>query len=179
MHPRSSQRPSWALALRLLGSLLILAGLLIPQGSAEAAGAPTHRAAVADRSGDGGGACGETEQEELVDCGASLERALGEPFAIALLRELEVRMSEQSCTELLFDIWSQQICEGQGRECGKMNSGTPPGPSPRLASSSSSARSSWASHDLGPEPVRDLDRGVGPRGPSSRDIEPPVPPPKL
>ena len=177
MHPRSLKRPSWALALRLLGSLLILAGLLIPRGPAEAAPAPVVQPAHPSASFDDGGSCGEDEDEAIVDCGADLEPTIDEPFALRLLREVEVRMNERTCTDLLLDIWSQQICAGQGRECGKMNSGAPPGPGPKLASSSSSAQSSFVSLDLGEPQVRD--HGFAEvRGPTSRDIEPPVPPPR-
>lgn len=181
MHPRSPQRPSWALALRLLGSILILAGLLIPRGSAQAAGLGSGQAvpaAQAAASLDEGGSCGETEDEAIVDCGAGLDRAFDEPFTIKLLRDLDVRMNSRQCTDLLLDIWSQEICAGEGRDCGKMNSSAPPGPGPKLASGSSSAQSGWATLDLG-EPSA---RGLGSaeiRAPISRDIEPPVPPPKL
>jgi hypothetical protein len=162
---------------RVLGALVVLMALALPRTQAEAAPAapsPTPAVHLED-----GGACGEAEQEELVDCGARLERSLGEPVVLSLLRTLEVRMSERACNALLEDIWSQQQCAADGRECGKMNSGAPPGAPPKLASSSSSARSSMAGLGLGGDPARRLGPEAKQRAPKSRDLQPPLPPPKL
>lgn len=186
------QRPVLAIALRVLGAALILASLVFPRAGAQAAQTPTvvntstsaahsrgfSTSAITD---DDGGACGEDPQVESIDCGAKLDELderLDEPFAIALLRTFELQMSEQACTELLADIWSQQSCEAQGRECGKMNSGTPPGPAPKLASSSSSAQSIWAGLGLGDAAPQGFGRSDV-QGPNSRDLQPPVPPPRL
>ena len=182
------QRPMLAIALRVLGAAVILVALVFPRVGAQAATTPEQAKPIASAAAhtagadDEGGACGEDLQEESIDCGARLDemdQRLDEPFSIALLRTVELHMSEQACTELLADIWSQQSCEAQGRECGKMNSGAPPGPAPKLASSSSSAQSIWAGLGLGGASSNRLGRGTKVRGPNSRDLQPPVPPPRL
>ena len=189
-----------AIALRVLGAALILASLVIPRAGAQAApaAAPVSVAVLGIGIGmpmpmpgmpmsipgpsDDGDACGEDPQEESLDCSAMLdgvEPRLDEPFAIALLRTVELYMSERACTQLLADIWSQQSCQAQGRDCGKINSGAPPGPAPKLASSSASAQSIWAGLGVGRADVRRHARGTNVRGPTSRDLQPPVPPPRL
>jgi hypothetical protein len=178
-----------AIALRVLGAALILAALLFPRAEAQAAQTPiaTRAAphALAADDDDDGGECGEHQQVESIDCGdklTSVDPRPDEPFAIALLRTVELhtlKMSERACTELLTDIWSQESCQAQGRECGKIHTGAPPGPGPKLASSSSSAQSIWAGLGLCGANARPLARSTNVRGPSSRDLEPPVPPPRL
>lgn len=173
-----------SLLLRLAGAVVVLLALTMPRSGLEAA--PPRVVDGASSLGqhaydEDGGACGEADEEqELIECGAKLEQTLDEPLLIALMRTLEVHMSEQACTELLVDLWSEQTtCQAEGRECGKMNSGAPPGPPPKLASSSSSAQSSWASLGLrgGASGTLELDGEV--RALDSRDLQPPDPPPKL
>jgi hypothetical protein len=182
-----------AITLRVLGAALILASLVFPRAGAQASGGTTGATAgpasvtvqatvVLGSTDDDGGACGEDPQVESLDCSDMLDgmdQRLDEPFAIALLRTVELYMSEQACTQLLADIWSQQSCQAQGRDCGKMNSGAPPGPAPKLASSSASAQSIWAGLGLGHADIRRHRRGTNVRGPTSRDLQPPVPPPRL
>lgn len=127
-----------------------------------------------------GGACGEDEaSEELIDCGAELDARLDEPFAIALLRNTKVRTTKQQCEELLADIWARQTCSAEARECGQMLPAAPPGPGPKLASSSSSARSTFAVLGLAGPSVERLGPPSDERLPKLRDLAPPVPPPKL
>lgn len=177
-----------AIALRVLGVALILIALVFPR--AGAAAKPTSGAALAlpGASGtavshDDGGACGEDpQQEESINCSEwldEIDQRIDEPFSIALLRTVELHMTERACTELLTDIWARESCEAQGRDCGKINTGAPPGPAPKLASSSSSAQSSWAGLGLGGAGSARFVRSENVRGPSSRDLQPPVPPPRL
>ncbi|WP_106392388.1 hypothetical protein [Enhygromyxa salina] len=170
---------SLSAVLRLLGAGLMLLALLVPRAEAEAAAPSAEYLPYGQGVHGEGGACGESQQEELVDCGASLHEMLDEPLAIALLRALDVRMTEKACNDLLADIWAQQSCQAEGRDCGKMNSAAPAPPAPKLASSSSSARSSWATIGLAGDDARSPGFNTQLRGPSSRDLQPPVPPPRL
>ncbi|PRQ04960.1 hypothetical protein [Enhygromyxa salina] len=191
-----------AIALRVLGAALILVALVFPRAEARAGQASASPTAGAPQLnlGEDGGECGEDPQVETIDCGdklAQMDRRLDEPLVITLLRAVArptsnestdsssltdssmFNMSERACTELLIDIWSQESCAAQSRECGKINTGAPPGPAPKLASSSSSAQSFLAGLALGGAAARRLGRHVSVAGPSSRDLEPPVPPPRL
>ena len=173
-----------AAALRLLGALLILLGLLAP-GLASALGSePTVQpspAADVQEPEDYGGACGDEDEEleELIDCGADLDSRLDEPWAIALLRTTEVRMTAQQCEELLTDIWSQQSCSASGRECGKLFAGGVQPPGFEIASSSASGHMAVAAQGLEGAAARRLGRPTDERMPKLRDLLPPVPPPKL
>jgi hypothetical protein len=176
----SSQRRS-ASAARLARALLGLAALVValcwPRGPVEAA--PTRTAPyLAGAASHDGGACGEAEEAEQVDCAALLERTPTEPVIVTLMRELGVHMSERACTELMTDVWADESCQAQGRDCGKMNSGAPPRPAPKLASSAT-GRSCEAALDLDADAARRLARRVELRAPASRDLQPPVPPPRL
>lgn len=176
----------------LVGAVVLLA-LLLPRSEASAAGvepAQLPLAGVGAEAGDAGEelvsseddcAEGQSQQEqELVECAARYEPTLDEPVLVALMRDLGVEMSAAECDELLRELWSEQSCAGRGRDCGKINTGAPPAPGPRFASSSSSARAAWANLELG-----------GPRSGGlsawaeaseefrSRDLQPPLPPPKL
>jgi hypothetical protein len=177
-----------AIALQVLGAVLLLVALVFPQAAAEAATTPSvvkrlaTTTTISGHDDDDGGACGEDLQEESINCSGwldDMDQRIDEPFSITLLRTVELHMTERACTELLTDIWSRESCEAQGRECGKINTGAPPPPAPKLASSSSSAQSIWAGLGLGGAATRRLARGTDVRGPSSRDLQPPVPPPRL
>jgi hypothetical protein len=177
-----------AIALRVLGAALLLVALMVPRAQAQAATTPgvakqlATTPVVSGHADDDGGACGEDLQEESINCSAwldDMDQQIDEPLSIALLRTVELHMTEQACTELLTNIWSRESCEVEGRDCGKINSGGPPPPAPKLASSSSSAQSIWAGLGLDGAAARRLARGTDVRGPSSRDLQPPVPPPRL
>jgi hypothetical protein len=174
-----------AATLRFVGMLMILAALVVPDLAAafgaEAPAQPSLDVAppVQQHEHDGG-ACGEEEAvEELIDCGADLEARLGEPWAIALLRTTEVRMTEQQCQELLADIWSEQSCSISGRECGKVLAGGIQTSGFELVSSGASGHVSGAAHELASASVRRLGRPADERMPKLPDLLPPVPPPKL
>lgn len=127
-----------------------------------------------------GGSCSEADETpELIECAADIEWSLDEPLAISLMRSFDVRMSEAECDELLRDIWSQQICEAGSRDCGKIDAGAPPAPTPRVVSSSSSARVSLEQLGLTGASSRRLALERQAFAPNSRDLPPPVPPPKL
>lgn len=182
-------RPVLASALRLIpplvGALLILLGLLAPD-LASALGTkpdlqPAPQVAVQEHEYDGG-ACGEDDEEsfeELIDCGANLDAHLDEPWAIALLRTHEVRMTSQQCEELLADIWSQQRCSAGGSECGKLLAGSVQPTGLEIVSSSATGHVGLGSHDLDGASARRLARPADQRMPKLRDLLPPVPPPKL
>ena len=178
--------PVLAAALRVVGTMLILLGLLGPNLAA-ALGAPpvvqpdSPPAEAVQVHEDEGGACGEDEEsfEELIDCGADLEARLDEPWAIALLRTTEVRMTARQCEELLADIWSQQSCSASGRECGKLNAGGVQPSGLEIVSSSASGHVALAAHGLDAAAARRLGRPADERMPKLRDLLPPVPPPKL
>ncbi len=178
-------RPRVAAALRALGTMLILVGLLAPSLAAAFVGTPgsqsrAHVAVDVLGSEFDGGACGEEEQlEELIDCGADLEARADEPFAIAVLRSTELRTTKQQCQELLADIWARQSCSIEGRECGTMNRGGLPGPAPELLSSSSSAHAGLAALGIDEAPVRRLAAPAAERMPKLPELSPPTPPPKL
>lgn len=180
---------------RMLGALLLLLALVVPELALGAlglasleAGAHAQGSETSSRSrgsfADEGGSCGDDslpgkDGEELFDCGSQLEARLGEPLVIALLRSTEVRTTKQKCEELLADIWSEQSCSADGRDCGKLVPGAPVGPGPELVSSSSSAHSSFASLGFGAASSRRLALPTDDRLPKPRDLQPPVPPPKL
>jgi hypothetical protein len=125
-------------------------------------------------------ACGEDEEfEELIDCGADLVAELDEPYAITVLRKTEVRTTREQCEELLADIWARQTCTAGGRECGKLLPGAMPSPGPKLATGSSSGQTFASFADLDDADVRRLGFAAESRMPKSRDLLPPVPPPKL
>lgn len=173
------------LAARLLGAMVVLLALALPGGKASAA-APTPAASnPAPRdlawaaSHDEDGACEEVEPQELLECGSQIEATLDEPLVISLLRMLEVRLTADACTELLADVWSQQICIVGSRECGKLNAGAPPPLPHEWVSSSSSGHSSCADLGLSAEAVRRLGFAEHTHPFVSRDLAPPVPPPRL
>jgi hypothetical protein len=175
-----------AAALRLVGAMLILLGVLAPNLAAALGASPTVQpsspsAPTVQVHEDEGGACGEDEEsyEELIDCGSDLEARLDEPWAIALLRTTEVRMTAHQCEELLADIWSQQSCSASGRECGKLNAGGVQPSGLEIASSSASGHVSLVVHGIDAAVARRLGRPADERMPKLRDLLPPVPPPKL
>jgi hypothetical protein len=179
-----------AAALRWFGALLILLALLAPDLAAAIGPEPVAQprsglAAEYDYEGDDG-ACGEHEDdeseasvEELIDCGSDLDAHLDEPWAIALLRTNEVRMTAQQCQELLVDLWSQQSCSAAGRECGNLLAGTVQTTGLEIVSSSASGHVTVAAPGLDAASVRRLGRPIDERMPKLRDLLPPVPPPKL
>lgn len=161
--------------------MLMLAVLLLPQR--EAAASPEQRAPASAYAfdADEGGSCGESEEPEsetkIVDCGAQREARFDEPILISLMRQIGIEMDHQSCEALLRDIYAELSCEGRGPDCGQLSNGMPPGPGPKLAAGSSSARSTLSSLELGEDAGRDaLASAVRPL--SSRDLQPPVPPPR-
>ncbi len=182
---------------RVLSALAVLLVLALPGGKAAAA-TPTAAQAPSARhlnfanhfgfgfgfgfgfTGEEDGACEDgVEPRELLECGAQIEATLDEPLVITLLRMLDVRLPEDVCTELLADIWSQQVCIVGSRECGKMNAGTPPPAPHEWVSSSASGHSSCAGLGLSAEAVRRLGFADRTRPFASRDVQPPVPPPRL
>lgn len=176
----ASTGPSWAVALRSLGALLILALLLLPGLSSARDVSPPEPSLVEIPHWDGG-ACGEDEDtiEELIDCGAGLQARFDEPLAIALLRVSKIRMTARQCEELLADIWAQQRCTMSGRECGKLLAGGIVPTSFDLWSSSASGHPTAAADEPLGAQVRRLGRPADARMPKFRDLAPPVPPPKL
>ena len=104
--------------------------------------------------------------------------AIGHHGLVALLRALDVRLTEAACDELLADLWAQQMCVAGSVQCGKLNAGAPPGAPPKLGSSSSSGNSNWASSGMGLAAVQQLAYAETTRVLDSRDLQPPVPPPR-
>jgi hypothetical protein len=177
--------PLLVAALRCVGVMLILVALVAPDLAAalgpKAPAQPSLAVAPPVSHDDEGGACGDDEEtfEELIDCGADLEVRLDEPWAIALLRTTEVRMTAQQCQELLTDIWSQQSCSASGRDCGKVLAGGVQTSGFELVSSSASGHVSLAAHGLAGASSRRLGRPTDERIPRLHDLLPPVPPPRL
>jgi hypothetical protein len=170
--------------LRMLGVLTVLVLLALPRGEAAAAPTPVARDLAARDLGtsihtDEDGACEEIEPQELLECGAQYDDMLDQPIVLSLLRALGVRLSADTCNELLADLWAEQICEVGSLDCGKMNAAGPPGPPLEMVSGSSSGHSSWASSSLsamsgkGLSAFADQTVAFG-----SRDLQPPVPPPR-
>lgn len=176
--------------LRVLGVLTVLVLLALPKGGAAAAPTAGARDLVGLTGHAGGphlagaghadedGACEEVEPQELLECGAQYDDMLDQPIVLSLLRALGVRMTADTCEELLADLWADQVCEVGSLDCGKLNAGAPPGPPIKLVSSSASghANRSLAMPDIGAstklafaDPTRAFD---------SRDLQPPVPPPR-
>ncbi len=171
-----------AVALRFVGVMLIVLAVLAPSLAAAFGTEPPARPELRDPAfaDADGGACGEDEEsEELIDCGSDLDARLDEPFAIAVLRKTEVRVTRQQCEDLLADIWDRQACSADSHECGTMIPGGMPGPGPKLATSSSSGHDGFAALGLGRVQVRRLGLPTDERMPRLRDLSPPVPPPKL
>jgi hypothetical protein len=172
------------IVMRSLAALLVLL-LLAPKGEAAVAPAPIVREKAPVQLAfdvdieDEDGACEESEPQELLECDPQVEATLDEPLVISLLRALDVRLTEAACEELLADIWAQQVCVAGSRECGKMNAAAPPPVPHEWVSSSASGHSCWASLGLPAEAVSRLSFGDGARAFSSRDLQPPVPPPRL
>lgn len=165
--------------LRLLGALAVLVLLALPKGEAAAAPNPSARdKAPVAHPGDEEGACEEIEPEEILECGAQFEPTLDEPLVISLMRSLGVRTTKDRCEELLADVWAQQVCTATSRECGKMNAGAPPAPPHEWVSSSATGHSSWSNLDVTAEAVRRLAFADRTRNFDSRDLQPPVPPPR-
>lgn len=179
----SHTRPTVALTLRALAAMLMLVALLLPQGKAEASVAVSKtRALAGPATAEEGGSCGESEEhadgaQVWVDCGAQRRASIDEPILVSLMRQLGVEMERDTCEELLRDIYSELSCEGRGPDCGQLDAGTPPPPSPKLAAGSSSAQSRIFSLELGEDAGRDA-LAVVARPLSSRDLQPPVPPPR-
>lgn len=175
--------PLMAFALRTIGLLLILLGLLVPglasalEPKLDVQVSPPPKLLALD---DEGGACGEDEEfEELIDCGSDIDGHFAEPLAIALLRTTEVLVTARQCEELLADIWSRQSCSASGRECGKLLAGGVHPSGLELLSSSASGHVSVAALGLGASSLRRLGRPLDERMPKLADLMPPVPPPKL
>jgi hypothetical protein len=180
--------------LGVLGMLGILVLLGLPKGEAAAAPAPVARDLIAqDRviaaghlghlvaaGADDDGACEEVDEpQELLECGAQYDDMLDQPIVLSLLRALGVRITAEACDELLADLWSQQVCEAGSLECGKMNAGAPPGPPSKLVWSSASGHTSWASSFMpGSGSKAKLAFADRTRAFDSRDLQPPVPPPR-
>jgi hypothetical protein len=166
----------------MVGILTVFAMLALPRGEATAA-APASAAGVRvpamnDLHADEDGACEEVEPQELLECGAQYDDMLDQPIVLTLLRALGVTLTADVCDELLADVWTQQICEAGSIECGKLNAGAPPGPPMKLLWGSTSGHSSWASSglpSLGASKLAFADRT---RAFDSRDLQPPVPPPR-
>jgi hypothetical protein len=166
--------------LRLLGAVAVLFALVVPSFALGDASGNQPRVQPDFEVGDeDGGACSEDEADELIDCGAGLDRRFDEPLAITLLRSTVVRTTKQRCEELLLDIWSRETCSVQGRDCGKLLPRAPASPGPKLASSSTSASASMAGFELDGPSARRLGPPSDDRLPKLPDLQPPVPPPKL
>lgn len=176
--------------LRMLGVLGILLVLVLPRG--EAAAAPTPVAqdlGASDRAQqlaagahvDEDGACEEVDEpQELLECGEQYDDMLDQPIVLSLLRALGVRITEEACDELLADLWSQQVCEAGSLDCGKMNALPLPGPPSKLVWGSASGHASWASSFGMPDAGSSAKLAFADRTRSfdSRDLQPPVPPPR-
>lgn len=176
----------------MLGVLTVLVLLALPWGQAAAAWGQAPAAAAPipgawgarDLAGipshiDEDGACEEIEPQELLECGAQYDDMLDQPIVLSLLRALGVRLTADTCNELLADLWAKQICEIGSLDCGRMNAGGPPGPPLELVSGSSSGHSSWA------QPSNSAMSGTGLSAFAdqtiafdSRELQPPVPPPR-
>jgi hypothetical protein len=174
----------------LFGALAVLVALIAPdlaaalgpqtEHSVEAAGTELEAAPGVEETLDESGECGTVEeQEELVDCGAWARPHLDEPGLITMLRAVVVRVTRHQCVDILSDIWADERCQAEGRECGKMLPHAPPPPAPKLASASAFGESRWASHEIDPEAGRRLGPRAEPRPLASRDLRPPVPPPRV
>lgn len=125
-------------------------------------------------------ACDQAEAGEgLVDCGSQWSRRADEPVVVTLLRDADLRTTEDACTELLTDLWSRQACAAEGRECGSIVPPAVPTPAPKLLSNGSSARSTDAWLSLTDPRVRRLGAPADEFPPPSRTITPPEPPPRL
>jgi hypothetical protein len=166
--------------LALMAVVMVLALPLSAGARTNFAGAPA-RGVLGDHTGGAdGGSCSEADETpELIECTGDIEWSLDEPTLIALMRSFDVRMSEVACDELLRDIWSQQACEAGSRDCGKLDAGAPPAPTPRVRSSSASARMSLEQLGLLGASCRRLALIRQAFTLDSRDLPPPVPPPKL
>jgi hypothetical protein len=127
---------------------------------------------------DEDGACEQLEPQELLECGGQYDDMLDQPLVLSLLRALGVRLTADACDELLADLWAQQICEAGSLECGKMNAGAPPAPPIKLVSSSASGHSSWADRPGLDAAAKRLAFADPARAFDSRDLQPPVPPPR-
>jgi hypothetical protein len=178
--------PTWVgrAVLRMVGILTVFVMLALPKGEA-AASAPAGR--VLDRElalggselhADEDGACEEIEPQELLECGAQYDDMLDQPLVLSLLRTLGIRLTADTCSELLSDLWAQQICEVGSIDCGKMNAGAPPGPPSKLLAGSASGHSSWATSGVPDTSSTRLALGDRTRAFDSRDLQPPVPPPR-
>lgn len=168
--------------LRMLGVLSVLLLLALPKGEVAAAPSPVARdlalANLAGSHADEDGACEEIEPQELLECGAQYDDMLDQPIVLSLLRALGVRITEDACHDLLADLWSEQVCEVGSLDCGRMNAGAPPGAPIELVWSSASGHSSWANQPGIGAPQRRLAFGQRRLAFDSRDLQPPVPPPR-
>jgi hypothetical protein len=169
----------------MFGVLAVL--LTLPRGEAAAASPAVVRdldirdlAAEVDEDGaDEDGACEEVEPQELLECGSQYADMLDAPLVVALLRALDVRLTEAACDELLADLWAQQMCVAGSVQCGKLNAGAPPGAPPKLTSSSASGNSHWVNGLGDLSTVQSIAFAETTRVLDSRDLQPPVPPPRL
>jgi hypothetical protein len=175
----------------MLGMFVVLAVLVTLPG-ARAAAAPTVASAALVRDldvhqlgldlaaqADEDGACEEVEPQELLECGSQYADMLDAPLVVALLRALDVRLTEAACDELLADLWAQQMCVAGSLQCGKLNAGAPPGAPPKLTSSSASGNSHWVNGLGDLSTVQSIAFAETTRVLDSRDLQPPVPPPRL
>jgi hypothetical protein len=172
-------------ALRMLGVVSVLLLLALPRAQAVAAPVGHNPGNLGDRlgdrfgHGDDEGACEEIEPEELLECGAQYDDMLDMPLMLSLLRELDVRLTKAECDEFLASLWNDQVCVAGSIECGKMNAGAPPGPPPKFGSSSASASSSWPNRlGMTGTPSSSLVYAERTSTFESRDLQPPVPPPR-
>lgn len=176
-------RQAGLVVLRMLGAMAVLLLLALPRGEVAAAPAASASAlsfglGLAVGHADEDGACEEIEPQELLECGAQYDDMLDQPIVLSLLRALGVRLTADVCTELLADLWADQVCEVGSLECGRMNAAAPPDVPLELVSSSSSGHSSWASSGVPGMGAAKL--AFADRVPAfdSRDLQPPVPPPR-
>jgi hypothetical protein len=175
--------------LQVAGVVCMLWLLTLPRAQAAAAPTPVAREVanlgnlgsnLGNPAMDEEGACEEIEPQELLECGSQYDDMLDAPLVLSLLRALDVGLTEEACDELLADLWSQQVCAAGSVECGKLNAGAPPGPPPKLGSSSASACSRWPdSLGLGLSTEGRLGHADRTHAFTSRDLQPPVPPPRL
>jgi hypothetical protein len=185
---RATRTARWAgstglqrFGLQLLGMFSVLAVLLtLPRAEAAAASPAVARSLdMRDLVGHPeDGACEEIEPQELLECGSQYADMLDAPLVVSLLRALDVHLPEAVCDELLADLWAQQVCVAGSIQCGKLDAGAPPGAPPKLGSSSSTGNSNWASSGMGLSAVQPLAYAETTRVFGSRDLQPPVPPPR-
>ncbi|MCA9698782.1 MAG: hypothetical protein KC431_14755 [Myxococcales bacterium] len=163
---------------QLMGLLLLVIGLVAPALARAEEQAPAQPAKVHE-IGHEGGSCGETVARESVECAPRGRGGVDEPALVTLLRAAGLRASEEQCSDFLADIWDQQICRAQARDCGDYLPGGFPPPAPKLSTSSSSAHDQLQRLGLAGAGSVGLEPPGDEHLPKPFDLSPPEPPPRL